>query len=423
MNNSILENIQSMPVIDVHEHLICDNLRIQKYPDYISLLFSNYVYGNAVSAGMTWGEYEYILNPNGDLEKKYTLFKRILPYIRFTSVYRCINRAFRDLYDISLDETDFEKNNTVYIKNNVQGATCRLIEKDTKVKWIINDVYDISMQNTVYQMDNKYMIPTVRCDKYILFDQNWDLIEKEWNCSINSLNTMASLLEKYIRQVITEYHGVALKLAVAYDRSLQFENIAFSEAESAFENILKSRLKGEGISLNDVGKVQDYLVHQIMELAESLDVPIQIHTGFQDRNQNDPRRSDPRHLIPLFIQHPKVKFVLFHTGFPDGRHAGVLAKMFPNVFVDFSWVHVLSESYAQTMLREYIELIPCNKFSVFGGDFFHREGFYGHLQIALENLAEVMRDLLKDNVLNEKEMDFICKRLLFYNPKELYKLS
>ena len=48
MNNSILENIQSMPVIDVHEHLICDNLRIQKYPDYISLLFSNYVYGNAV---------------------------------------------------------------------------------------------------------------------------------------------------------------------------------------------------------------------------------------------------------------------------------------------------------------------------------------------------------------------------------------
>ena len=45
------------------------------------------------------------------------------------------------------------------------------------------------------------------------------------------------------------------------------------------------------------------------------------------------------------------------------------------------------------------------------------------MQIALENLAEVMRDLLKDNVLNEKEMNFICKRLLFYNPKELYKLS
>ena len=100
-----------------------------------------------------------------------------------------------------------------------------------------------------------------------------------------------------------------------------------------------------------------------------------------------------------------------------------MAKMFPNVFVDFSWVHVLSESYARTMLREYIELIPCNKFSVFGGDFFHREGFYGHLQIALENLAEVMSDLLKDNVLNEKEMNFICNRLLYYNAKDLYRLS
>ena len=81
-------------------------------------------------------------------------------------------------------------------------------------------------------------------------------------------------------------------------------------------------------------------------------------------------------------------------------------KCFPNVFVDFSWVHVLSESYARTMLREYIELIPCNKFSVFGGDFFHREGFYGHLQIALENLAEVMSDLLKDQCIKRKGDEF-----------------
>lgn len=423
MDRSILKEIRKIPVIDVHEHLICDELRIKRFSDYLSLVFSNYIYGNAVSAGMAWEDCEYIMGSSNDLGKKYRLFETVMSQIRLTSVFQCIERAFRDIYGCEVCDKNYEKVNEIFLKHNRPGETYHLIKEKTPIRGIINDVYDVSMQNTELWVDERYMRPAIRCDKYILFDQNWDLIERENNGRLDSLKKLMDIQDEYIRRAMSDYHGSALKLAVAYDRSLAFENVNSAEAEAAFSCILSQRLRDEPLSGEHVCKVQDYIVHQIMEYAQEFAVPVQIHTGFQDRNINDPRRSNPEHLIPLFIQYPKVRFVLFHTGYPHGRRAAVLAKMFSNVFVDFSWVHILSGHYAKNMLHEYIELVPINKIAVFGGDFFHREGLYGHLQMMQENLAAVMDKLVEDGTINRDDAVSVCAKLLYHNPVNLYKYN
>ena len=67
------EYISQLKIIDVHEHLIADEVRIHKFRDYMSLVFSNYTGTSAVSAGVPEKEID-IIQGERELEEKYPLF-------------------------------------------------------------------------------------------------------------------------------------------------------------------------------------------------------------------------------------------------------------------------------------------------------------------------------------------------------------
>ena len=417
-----LQEIKKMPTIDVHEHLINDPLRKKRFTDYLALVFSNYTYVNAISAGMPVSDYEYLIRPGGDLEKKYHQFAQFAPYIQATTAFRCIDRAFHCLYGISILSPDFEEVNRRFCFHNQPGETYRVIAKNTSIETVINDVYDTSMQNTDYTVDSRYMRPSIRCDKYILFDRYWDALEEEHNCTFSSLDALCTVFGGFVDRMVREFHAVSLKIAVAYDRSLTFHPCPQDDAQRAFDRVLSAKSKKAPWPEDDVKLVQDYMAHQLIRHATNHGIPVQIHPAFQDRNDNIPARGDPDQLVPLFSLYPDTRFVLFHTAYPKGRMAGVLAKMFPNVFLDFSWVHILSSFYARAMLLEYIEVVPTNKIALFGGDFFHIEGAYGHLLFAQENLAAVASSLVESHTFSEQQMLSLCQLLLYQNPKTLYHL-
>ncbi|HOI49134.1 MAG TPA: amidohydrolase family protein, partial [Prolixibacteraceae bacterium] len=121
----------------------------------------------------------------------------------------------------------------------------------------------------------------------------------------------------------------------------------------------------------------DYLMHRVLDLARQYNKPIQIHTGLQAGDGNYIENANPALLANLFLKYRDVRFVLFHGGYPFGSELASLAKNFRNVYIDLCWLYIISPSYSERYLHEWLETVPANKILAFGGDYENVENIYG----------------------------------------------
>ena len=115
-----------------------------------------------------------------------------------------------------------------------------------------------------------------------------------------------------------------------------------------------------------------------------------------------------------------MQFDLFHIGFPYQHELTVLAKMFPNVYADFCWMHVVSPSAARAALDEMLDSVPANKIFGFGGDYRYPELSYAHLVMARRNIATVLAARVENGALKEEEAAETARWLLHDNPAALF---
>jgi uncharacterized protein len=110
------------------------------------------------------------------------------------------------------------------------------------------------------------------------------------------------------------------------------------------------------------GRVADQVLHRwLMFAGADLGLPLQIHCGYGDRDL-DLHRCDPLLLTGLLrgLEPTGVPVVLLHN-YPYHRHAGYLAQVFGNVFVDIGLaLHHVGER-AGVLLAEVLELAPFGK--------------------------------------------------------------
>ncbi|MEM3003864.1 MAG: amidohydrolase family protein [Candidatus Bathyarchaeia archaeon] len=224
----------------------------------------------------------------------------------------------------------------------------------------------------------------------------------------------------------------AVKLWLGYRRPLKFEKATFSEAEQVFNNICSQktfvRVDAEGvritapsgISLDEAKPLHDFMVHKVIQLAGEYSVPVQIHTGFHEGNENLIANTNPLNLTNLFMEYREVKFDIFHGAYPWIGECSALAKTFPNVYLDLAWLHVVSPYIAREALSEWLETVPANKILGFGGDYVFVEGSYGHSVIARDNIARVLTQKVEDGDLKLEEAKALARKILRENAKELF---
>jgi predicted TIM-barrel fold metal-dependent hydrolase len=227
---------------------------------------------------------------------------------------------------------------------------------------------------------------------------------------------MRAALEAYLAQ-----GAVGIKIGLAYRRTIRFEKVPRADAERLFDRIVAHL--GEGLSWEEARPLQDYLIHQIVRAAIDKALPIQVHTGLQEGNENLLANSDPLHLTNLFIEYREARFDLFHGAYPFTGRALALAKNFPNVYLDLCWLPIISPRAYARVLHEAIETVPLNKIFAFGGDFIIPEGAYGHSVIARRVVSRVLGEKVEDGDLTEEEAVGVAERILRDNPAALYNLK
>jgi hypothetical protein len=320
--------------------------------------------------------------------------------------------------------------NSRFLKS-LEPGHFKLVLKDTS-RIRVSLLHDVPMVDDKIQFtsnldcDREFFRNVYPVDNFIFPQDSEDIetIEREFGRTVCSLADWCDACETALENALAR-GAVALKSALAYQRTLRYDRVSTAEAEGEFADMLKTKYMGNYL-IRDVhtGKCfQDYMMHFMLRLANRRNLTFQFHTGMQEGNGNLLYNSDPGLLSNLFLEYPDVDFDLFHMGYPFQGVAGVLAKNFPNVYIDMCWTHIISPRASIDALIEWLDAVPLNKISAFGGDYLFIDGVYGHQMLARKNVSLALAAKVEDGSFDRDTALRITDMLFVENPVRIFKLT
>jgi len=411
----LMKYANSMQIIDTHEHLHPQKNYIGDEPDVLRDYFSHYITSDLQSAGMSTQDIDKIHDTGIGLIERFLLLEPWLNQVKNTSYYRSLEISAHKIHGIDeISRNTIEELNGTFKKAASQNNYGRYIMKDLcNIEVSINDNWADDM----------------RASTTDLFVPAWQPVTF---LNFNDLEAVANLrkplfeLEKITLKEYCEYFrqyflkqisdgAKALKFPVAYWRSLYFEDVCYDEAGIIFDDI---KTKSDSFPK----KLQDYIMHFILQVAMENEIAVQIHTGIQEGMGHNLEDSNPMLLKNLFGKYPKLIFDLFHTGYPYERELTVLAKYYANVYVDFCWSHLISPFAAKNAFNEMLDVIPYTKIFGFGGDYVFFDGVVGHLTLAKQNICSVLSQKVINKEYSIGLAEKILQAVLYDNAKRVFKL-
>ncbi len=209
---------------------------------------------------------------------------------------------------------------------------------------------------------------------------------------------------------------VGLKSIIAYRSGLILGESDRDEAARALERVRAAW--GPAPGRLTAKPLLDYLLLTAADWAAARGLPLQLHTGFGDRDI-DLRLANPLHLRAQLERGvlARLPVVLLHAGYPFVREAAYLAGVYPNVYVDISLAAPLLAGPGLTrVLEELLALAPVSKV-LYGSDAWGvPEWFWLAARAGRRALAAALAWL------PENEAHWAARRVLHDNAVELYRL-
>ncbi|CAL5207301.1 unnamed protein product [Lathyrus oleraceus] len=235
-----------------------------------------------------------------------------------------------------------------------------------------------------------------------------------------TLDSFTNAFVSKLKSVAGEIFG--LKSIAAYRSGLEINtNVTKQEAEEGLTQVL---LAGKPIRIANKNLI-DYIFLQSLEVAQSYDLPMQIHTGFGDKDL-DMRLSNPLHLRSVFEdkRYSKSRIVLLHASYPFSREASYLASVYSQVFLDFGLaIPKLSVHGMISSLKELLDLAPINKVMFSTDGYAFPETYYLGAKKSREVVFSVLRDSCIDGDLSVSEAVEAAKDILARNAINFYKIN
>jgi len=423
IKHEIRELMEEMKIVDNHDHLGFPFVpEINFEMDLPYFLTQTYLHGDLVSSGMPETflapeKYKYLEKPFGEdeSEQRWNELRPYLEKVRNTIYYRYLLIALRDLFGFDGEEVD---------DSNWKRISSRVRERSKDhLKWslevlgkmkvckVILDISGTAPPNDKIVRDER-LVQVVRMDDFI--QGNLKVVEDFTKEKVHSFDDYLNVLDQAFEAVV-KAGVVAIKSGQAYGRKLFYDIVAKSDAERLFSKGLNSVSSEERIIF------EDFMMHAVCERCARHELPFQIHTGIQAGNYNTITNAKPTHLTNLFREFPDVRFDLFHGGYPYIQEAGILAKYFPNVYLDACWLAHISPAAYKRGLDEWLEIVPSNKIFAWGGDHGIIEHSYASLVLAKDLVSEVLAAKVVSGYFSKKVAISVAKRIMGENAIEVYK--
>jgi hypothetical protein len=415
--NRIRNYIDSLRIVDTHEHFFeAEDLRKTNFLDFTLLLFQN-SWDDLRSAGMPDTVYDYLFNKPLPAHEKWKIIEPWWSRTFNTSSNRVITRAVKEIYGISILNDSTVDLLSVKMKevygtawfNHVLNDICRF-------DFVLQESDNLGDKSSFVRYTQKFSEWLTVRSKYTIDSLAIMQVEPIYTLD-NFVNSMKLAFDQAAARGM-----VAVKVNIAYARTLYFENPSFDAAKKVFRSLINGD-ESTVLTYHDAKPLQDYMLHQLLELARKKGIPVAFHTGMQAGDGNHTENSDPVLLTNLFFEYPDIKFVLYHGSYPFGGNLSALVKNFPNVYLDMNWTYSISPTYAENFLKEWLESVPASKIMAFGGDQRCVENTFGELKIAKKVISDVLINKVTEGYLLESEALKIARMILHDNAVEFYKLK
>jgi predicted TIM-barrel fold metal-dependent hydrolase len=440
----VLKVVESVPLVDTHEHLQPEPDRLSGSQDPLRL-FLWYVADDLSSAGITLDEWEEMVDPSRPWEERVAIFEAYWEYAKTTGYGQALRIALRDLYGVEdVNRRTFPKLVEALNACATPGFYRRILQRANIAK-IVADYGDFPELTVEPKLDEDYFV-LVRRYELFTFPRAWEdlyTVSRVVKTPVRNLSDLERALRGWVRETLPRYAGVKIGFP-AYELSLKFEYATYSEAEYALKALIEGGSRVPQPSIDELKPLHSYLLRVLLQEAEAVGKPVQVHTGIQSWSAAEPKgarwypypgawkhahpvnaigNANPTLLVNLFKEFASVRFVLFHAGYPYSREAGVLAKQYPNVFLDLCWVHEINPRAYEEILDEWLELVPSNKVMAFGGDYGHIEGTYGASRLARRGVAKVLQRKVEDGRWDVEDAVKVAWRILRTNAQKLFNLT
>jgi len=431
VNKELQEYIFSLPIMDTHEHLPSSEQLRDRKTDVLKEYLAHYYNRDLISAGLAKQDYTSIIEKEMTIREKWKLVEPFWLLSRYTGYGRALDIAVRELYGIDgISSETIESLNEKFLESLKPGHFHRVlkekcnIEKSLLCVETLEAEHDPLVERSLY-CDRDLFVPVYIVNP-LVHPETWaeiERVERESGIRITSFSTWLEAAEANIERAVREGSPI-LKNSLAYVRSLSYDRVSRSEAEQAFNAVFKTKHFPEWHQKPILpGKaLQDYMFHFILERANKRKLVVQIHTGIQEGSGNILANSNPEALTNLFLEYPEVDFDIFHIGYPYQNILTVMAKNFQNVFVDMCWAHIVSPNASVQALIEWIDTVPLNKISAFGGDYLFIDGVYGHQYLARMDVARALSAKIEEGLFDIGKAEEIARLFLYENPKNLFRL-
>ncbi len=417
LKNKVLQT----PKIDTHEHILDRESVLRRGADIVQLISNSYVMLDLLSAGLP----EDLLF-SGDREKAWNAIREHWRHVALTEFSKTVPLFLQGLYGVDrrewLDKEYDSLSRLVERAYSQEDWICSIMKGKCKIAVSILDNY-WGVGAPLY--DERCFVPALRIDPFVLgknyktlYPENQNThtsveeIARSWNHPLDSFDDYLRLIDVAVSKYLNELSCPAIKLCVAYERSLLFDFVGQDEARDIFSK--------SDPSLGELKKLQDYYMHYVLRICERDGIPLQIHTGFLARTKDMLVNSNPEYLNQIFIEYPKVKFSLFHLGYPWSDAAISFAKMFSNVYLDFCWLPVLSKAICREYLLRSLEMVPWNKI-MWGGDVERVEDAYSATVLTTDVLAEILARKIENEEIDVEMAYDIVDGIMYKNAAKFYR--
>ena len=411
MATDLTHHIQSIRLVDTHEHMRRENDWVENGPDILQDLFGNYVPADLHTAGATPQAMENLMDSSKDIKSRFEGVREAWEATQFTGYGEAVSLIAKHIY--GLDELTGDG----------------LAQAQDKLKTIrtpgkrYHILHDLANLDHIQTDDFSWpcTLDTSGPD-FFLYDLSWatfcngqvdpNAIHAETDIEVKDLASLKSGIEAIFAKHAS--CAIAVKAQHAYNRTLHWIERSDADASAALNAVLTKPAK----EIDEATRLclGDWCWARGVELTIEHNLPFKIHTGYYAGNNRMPLSRIPAgNMCALFARYLDAKFVLMHIAYPYNDELVALAKHYRNIWVDFCWAWSIDPYSSRDFLRRCIHAVPSNKLFAFGGDTGWPTSAMAYAIQARNEIRRALEAEIADGYLTEKQAMTFATQIMHTN--------
>ena len=413
--------LDDVALIDCHDHTPAIG---PKHADAIQMLITGYFPSDMQSASSE-AQVAAMLDAKRPLAERWALLEPIWERTCYTGYAQVVRRVMKHFYGEDKLTLAALQRMQDKLLNLADEATFERILDEARIVARLEDVWpDITaVLEGTYKLSPRGRLIISLPAYHAIRDYNG--VQQ----LMSPLHLIVTSLDEYVNGCRRIFEGckrfgaVSFKDQSAYTRTLEYGNPTRAEAEAVFNWFMADPRRSASYP-DGCKPLDDYLFHCFMRMARDLDLPVQIHTGHMAGIRNDIIKTNAIGLTSLIELHRETRFDLFHANWPYAAELLYLGKNYPNVTLDFCWANIIDPIYCQNLFKQILSSVPHGKVHGYGSDYFGlAERAWAHADIARDNIAIALADMVEMEYLNLDEAKQVAYGWLFGNANAFFRLG